>query len=349
MKYGVTFICILYAFCAIRMLIPIEVPVFQRVICDPYLYSHLMRDYALLDKVVKYKIVAIIIISWIVGSIIATVYYSSGIIKSFIQLQKTCYEGDGRAERILKEIDPNSKIRIRYTDLVLTPFMVGMFKPTIYMTEVDCDDKELKYILMHEYTHWKRKDHWKQAFVYIMLIIFWWNPLFYFLNKDIRLMIEMGCDKTMLRNYPERYSLGYLKTLCFVAKSGVDKLDDVGISTLKFAKVDSQSGFKRRLYYAMDFKENLKVQKRVNIFVFCVCFIWMASSYYFILQPRYNPDKEIQTLENQEDQVFNGTNAYIEKRKDGSYILHFGSAIEDISKNDIEKGFYKSYPIVDEK
>lgn len=162
------------------MLIPIEVPVFQKVICDPYLYSHLMRDYALLDKVVKYKIVAIIIISWIVGSIIATVYYSSKIIKSFIQLQKTCYEGDGRAEQILKEIDPNSKIRIRYTDLVLTPFMVGMFKPTIYMTEVDCDDKELKYILMHEYTHWKRKDHWKQAFVYIMRIIFWWNPLFYF-------------------------------------------------------------------------------------------------------------------------------------------------------------------------
>ena len=110
MKYGVTFICILYAFCAIRMLIPIEVPVFQKVICDPYVYSHLMRDYALLDKVVKYKIVAIIIISWIVGSIIATVYYSSKIIKSFIQLQKTCYEGDGRAERILKEIDPDMNV-----------------------------------------------------------------------------------------------------------------------------------------------------------------------------------------------------------------------------------------------
>lgn len=352
MKYGVTFICILYGFCAIRMLIPIEVPVFQKVICDPYLYSHLMRDYALLDKVVKYKIVAIIIISWIVGSIvgsiIATVYYSSKIIKSFIQLQKTCYEGDGRAEQILKEIDPNSKIRIRYTDLVLTPFMVGMFKPTIYMTEVDCDDKELKYILMHEYTHWKRKDHWKQAFVYIMRIIFWWNPLFYFLNKDIRLMIEMGCDKTMLRSYPERYSLGYLKTLCFVAKSGVDKLDDVGISTLKFAKVDSQSGFKRRLYYAMDFKENLKVQKRVNIFVFCVCFIWMVSSYYFILQPMYTPNKEIELLKQQRDIVYNKENAYLEKKKDGTYIFHVGGIEEKVLEEDVEKGLYDKYLIINE-
>lgn len=162
-------------------------------------------------------------------------------------------------------------------------------------------------------------------------------------------MIEMGCDKTMLRSYPERYSLGYLKTLCFVAKSGVDKLDDVGISTLKFAKVDSQSGFKRRLYYAMDFKENLKVQKRVNIFLFCVCFIWMVSSYYFILQPRYNPDKEIQTLENQKDQIFDGTNTYIEKRKDGSYILYFGPTTQIISKEDVENGFYDLYPIINEK
>ena len=101
MKYGVTFICILYAFCAIRMLIPIEVPVFQNNLWS-VLILHLMRDYALLDKIVKYKIVAIIIISWIIGSIIATVYYSSKIIKSFIQLQKTCYEGDGRAERNFK-------------------------------------------------------------------------------------------------------------------------------------------------------------------------------------------------------------------------------------------------------
>lgn len=46
MKYGVTFICILYAFCVIRMLIPIEVPVFQKVICDPHMFSFLMKTYA---------------------------------------------------------------------------------------------------------------------------------------------------------------------------------------------------------------------------------------------------------------------------------------------------------------
>lgn len=123
----------------------------------------------------------------------------------------------------------------------------------------------------------------------------------------------------------------------------------ISFNSLNFVDINSEEGFKQRLFYILDTKENLQLQKKVNIAVICGCFIWMLSSYYFILQPRYSPDEEIQKLENQEDQVFDGTNTYIEKRKDGSYILHFGSAIEDISKNDIEKGFYKSYPIVDEK
>ena len=41
-----------------------------------------------------------------------------------IKLRRTCYKGDGRVERILEEIAPNSGISIRYTDLVDTPFLV---------------------------------------------------------------------------------------------------------------------------------------------------------------------------------------------------------------------------------
>ena len=45
-KYGVTFISILYIFCTVRMLFPIEFPSHQKVICDPYLFSFIMKVYA---------------------------------------------------------------------------------------------------------------------------------------------------------------------------------------------------------------------------------------------------------------------------------------------------------------
>ena len=40
---------------------------------------------------------------------------------------------------------------------------------------------------------------------------------------------------------------------------------------------------------------------------------------------------------------------YLEKKKDGTYILHIGRTVEKISKKDIEKGLYNSYPIIEER
>ncbi len=349
MKYGVTFICILYAFCAVRMLIPIEVPAHQKVICDPYVYSYIMRAYALLDKAVKHKIVSAIIIVWIIGSIVTAVYYWITVGKRLINLRKTCYKGDGRAERILKEIDSDSNIQILYTDLVTTPLLVGIFNPTIYMTGVECTDKQIEYILMHEYTHWKRKDPWKQLLSYLMVIAVWWNPLFRLLNTDIKRLIEMGCDKTMLREYPKRYALEYLKTMCHVAEAGKGTLKDIGLTSLNFINMDSEEGLKQRFYYALDAKDNLEVQKKINLMMICLCLVWMMLSYRFILQPVYSPDREIEKLEKQEDKIFKERDTYLEKRKDGTYIFHYGKYSQEVSEDEIKEGLYREYLIIEEK
>ena len=348
MKYGVTFICILYAFCAIRMLIPIEVPVFQKVICDPHMFSFLMKTYADLGADKRRLALGAIFGIWVLGIIAWSIYYSITVGGLLIKLRRTCYKGDGRVERILEEIAPNSGISIRYTDLVDTPFLVGIFKPTIYMTEVECTDTQIKYILTHEYTHWKRKDPWKLLFAYLMIIIFWWNPLFRLLHKDIKLMIEMGCDKTMLRDYPMRYALEYLKTICYILEAEKHSLKKLNFNSLNFVDINSEEGFKQRLFYILDAKENLKLQKKINMAVICGCLVWMLSSYYFILQPTYSPDEEIQKLENQEDQVFNAKDTYLEKKSDGTYIFHVGGIEEKVSEQDVEKGLYDKYLIIKE-
>lgn len=346
MKYGVTFLCILYAFCAVRMLIPIEMPEHQKVISDPYVFSFLMKNYAQLGVNGRKTVLLIIFGIWFIGIVIAFIYYYITVEQRFMKFRKQCYKGDGRAERILREIAPDNKIQILYTNLVKTPFLEGVFKPTIYMTEVECTDKQIRYILMHEYTHWKRKDPWKQLFSYFMVIVFWWNPLFRFLHKDMRRIIEMGCDKTMLRDYPTRYVLEYLKTVCYVMEKGKEPLREMGFSSLNFVKMDSEDSLKQRIYYALDVKENRRTQKRVNILVAAVCLLWMCCSYYFILQPRYNPDLE---LGNQKESVFTGENLYLEKKRDGTYILHIGETIEKISKKDIKNGLYDSYPVIEEQ
>lgn len=113
-KYGVTFISILYIFCTVRMLFPIEFPSHQKVICDPYLFSFIMKVYADLGPSGRRKALYVIVGIWILGSIIAFLRKNREWNKVKGYLMKGASKGDGVAERILERIDPECPITIEY-------------------------------------------------------------------------------------------------------------------------------------------------------------------------------------------------------------------------------------------
>ena len=105
-KYGVTFISILYIFCTVRMLFPIEFPSHQKVICDPYLFSFIMKVYADLGPSGRRTALYVIVGIWILGSIIAFLCKNREWNKVKGYLMKGSSKGDGVAEQILERIDP---------------------------------------------------------------------------------------------------------------------------------------------------------------------------------------------------------------------------------------------------
>ena len=123
-KYGVTFISILYIFCTVRMLFPIEFPSHQKVICDPYLYSFLMNLYAKSEDIHKKIVMAVILTIWIIGIIIAVVHKMREWNKVKGYLIKGTSEGDGVAEKILREIDSECPIKIEYNLAIAEPFIM---------------------------------------------------------------------------------------------------------------------------------------------------------------------------------------------------------------------------------
>lgn len=122
-KYGVTFISILYIFCTVRMLFPIEFPSHQKVICDPYLYSFLMNLYAKSEDIHKKIVMAVILTIWIIGIIIAVVHKMREWNKVKGYLIKGTSKGDGVAEKILREIDSECPIKIEYNLAIAEPFI----------------------------------------------------------------------------------------------------------------------------------------------------------------------------------------------------------------------------------
>lgn len=344
-KYGVTFISILYIFCTVRMLFPIEFPSHQKVICDSYLYSFLMNLYAKSEDIHKKIVMAVILTIWIIGIIIAVVHKMREWNKVKGYLIKGTSEGDGVAEKILREIDSECPIKIEYNLAIAEPFIKGLRHPVIYLPEKECNEKELEFILMHEYLHWKRKDLWKKFIINIIGMIFWWNPLAYLLCKDLDQIIELNCDNAMSKKYSEMDTLYYLDTLTYMAGGRRANFDEVSSNTLGFVKKLEVRPLKQRFHYVMFKKDDKRTQRKMNLFILGVSVIWFVASYYFILQPKYTmPQVEVY----QEDASFvsDDGNSYLEEQKDGSYIFYYAGFTDTVSKEDVESGMYEGYPII---
>lgn len=344
-RYGVTFILILYIFCTVRMLVPIEFPGHQKIIRDPYLFSYIMNMYAKSEDISKEIVMAIVFGTWIIGIIVSFFVHREKLRKAKQSLDNWTFESDGRAERILKKIDANCNIDICYSAVVIEPFIQGLFHSTIYLPDKECNDRELEFILTHEYLHWKRKDLWKKAILLAVNIIFWWNPLAYLLRSDLNQIIELNCDNTMSKRYSELQTLDYLDTLTYMAGGKRRNFDEASSDSLGFIKEMEMHPIKQRFQYVMFKQENRKARRKANVFIFCFCFVWLIASYYFILQPDYAPSfKEM----NQKAVSFSADeeNSYLEELEDGSYLFHYAGFTDKVSKEEAESGIYRMYPII---
>lgn len=87
--------------------------------------------------------------------------------------------------------------------------------PKILITEefLENDDGTIKYILMHELSHYKRKD---TIFNYILLIttaLHWFNPFIWIFFKKIRQDIELATDELVINHLKKGEEKDYGKTL----------------------------------------------------------------------------------------------------------------------------------------
>jgi beta-lactamase regulating signal transducer with metallopeptidase domain len=85
-------------------------------------------------------------------------------------------------------------------DQIPSPFVLGIFRPRIYLP-FRMDEKTQQYILAHEECHIRRHDPlWKLA-AFLLLSIYWCNPLawaaFFYMTRDM----EMSCDEAVIKKY----------------------------------------------------------------------------------------------------------------------------------------------------
>ena len=62
------------------------------------------------------------------------------------------------------------------SEKVVSPFVLGLFRPRIYLP-FGMDEESLAYVVAHEQAHLRRRDHWIKPIGFLLLALYWFDPL----------------------------------------------------------------------------------------------------------------------------------------------------------------------------
>lgn len=169
------------------------------------------------------------------------------------------------------------------TNLVPSP-MVLLFKKAILVPNIKYTEIEISNILHHEATHLNQCDALIKRFIQILVILYWWFPLIYILEKQIDLFLEMRIDSKVSKKMTKKESLIYLKTLLSVKSKTLENNIFPFSQISSFTIFENKNILKFRIEYFLEGNFKYKTKKSILFLLF----ILLISTNLVIFEPSYN-------------------------------------------------------------
>ncbi len=175
-------------------------------------------------------IVAIASYLWVIG-LIALILYS---LVSFFLLKR-------RLKEAVKEEE-----KIYLSEYVESPFILGIIKPKIYLP-FNLSGSEKEYIIAHEKAHIKRRDYLLKPLAFLLLSVYWFNPILWVAYILLCRDIELSADERATKAFDKENRQEYSKTLL---KNSIQKRK-ISACPLAFG----ETGVKGRIKAVMSYKK----------------------------------------------------------------------------------------------
>lgn len=331
---GVAPLLIIIIGAALRCFVPIDIPVFTRVIQHEGWLAKL--DTGLRTPIIYGHItpLAIILGVWIIGTLIAsftTIWsYRTHMdkVRSYLPSENpailSAAEAAARKLQLpVPTVCPISKGK--------SPSIQGLRHPVILIPENVYSEEDYRYVFYHELMHWKEHDMWIKLLVCALNCIFWWNPCSYLLRINLNRTLELRCDQSVSRllQYPEK--LEYIEVLKKTFNSlptkrkrfrlGSFTISEFAACPKKFCRNPKKHITVKRADLIMNTSYQKKYNRVIPVVTLIIMIIVFVFSYSFIIQPHYDaPNDEIVT--NHLDFEFSQNNSYLVKNSDNSYSLY---------------------------
>ena len=109
--------------------------------------------------------------------------------------------------------------RVRLADHIPSPFVLGLVRPVVYLPS-GLSEGERDYILLHERTHIRRRDHVTRALAWLAVSVHWFNPLVWLAFRLAGRDMEMSCDEAVLKRLGRDIRADYSTSLLRLSQGG---------------------------------------------------------------------------------------------------------------------------------
>jgi len=162
------------------------------------------------------------------------------------------------------------------------PSIFGIFNIRILINDelLKLSNKEIEYVLMHEISHYKRKDNLLNILITLLRIIYIFNPIVFIVLNKVKKDLELATDENAMIFNDKEEQKEYCKTLLKLATLNSDKFL---VQTL--CLTDEKKNLERRIDSAKlmnKFKENKKQIALISLIliVFIILVLFTRNSEY---------------------------------------------------------------------
>ena len=155
---------------------------------------------------------------WLLGALAILVWNLTAHLRFLRWLRRWAAPvSDGEAvaafNRLGDQLGLDRRPRLMVCQGLKVPMLAGALRPAILLPQDSMSGEELGFSLLHELTHYRRRDIWRKALAMWVNALYWFNPLMWYMVRLVERDTELACDEDALRRLsPQDYS-GYGQTI----------------------------------------------------------------------------------------------------------------------------------------
>ncbi len=342
-RHTVSFLLLMVLLGIVRLLTPIDFD--KAFVLRSYQVIPAIEDFINRPIAGNYTLGSLLLLVWLSG----TVIFLARDIVTQIRFVRTSRDYPPSDRRDLLDLagEYGSNFGLLVSSSISRPYTAGLFRPAIYLPDIELPEESWRTILRHEVQHIRSHDEAKKLFFLAIQALFWWNPLAHISRKEIDTILELQCDARVTAGMSKEEVDAYLVLLRTLKDQKADRKIPVSASTLIREKTELEVRFE-----AMQ-NPGVSRKSRPDVVMYSFLFAVFVLSYFVIIQPAGFPksaDFLMDTAIPEDVQVENVSSDSSELYivfKDGRYYLYSDNVVlNEIYEESLKSEPFASLPII---